>query len=203
MGASTKRNKLRRHADRIKRNPKVQDDATRKSWHLGMKFDRQMKELGVTYDPNGTELRKEARTRRYQIKMAMNKTPERFEEKKKQIETAERKQYGYNTKSWEELAYFPEKEKAVRLKGLPNTKLRRSMEIAVNTMYKELPHQPRRHHTEYLQRLINKHGMDYKAMSRDMTNNFLQLTPCQLRNKVKYAKGGLRPWHHRKRKKTY
>merc|ERR1719391_1123448 len=208
MGASVeKRRRMWRSLKRKRRNlPRnLRCKMTRSSFKGTNQVRVGMKKNGIVYDANKMDGMDHESERWEQVESSLRKYIdsvdakrlgkaefEKFQKKRARADKRKRdkkyKDIEFNRFKLDSFADIDEtKALPVKLKG--NTPLIRKIR---ETMHR-VPSKPTRplaeHRREYYQRLINKHGNNYKRMHNDPQLNFFQLTEARIAKDIKMWKG--------------
>ena len=204
MGANTRKNKQLRRKSRNKGKLKFKCHATRLSWKKGSNVARNLKAIGLSYNPNNIGLERKKRHNKLVALYHASKKDEQGDKTNKNVNKVllesrlnddASNDYDYNPKDYD--AFIDgDNNKSNKNKNdnnsnplllnIPDSALKNKLNLALNqnpaNLFKPIP----RHKREYYQRLINKYGRDYNAMHSDIKLNFFQWTVNKIRRDIKH-----------------
>eukprot|EP01083_Nonionella_stella_P180756 645400_1 len=191
MGANVKKRKQLRKKSRNAGKLKFKCHATKLSWKKGSNVEKNLKIIGLSYDPNN--IKQERRKRFNKLKAMYNSSNKNKKVASKSNDDASNKDRddGFVDYHPRDLDAFintddGDKDKEPLLLNIPPSALTTQLNIALNTTPSNLFTSLPRHRREYYQRLINKHGRNYHAMYTDIPLNYFQLTENRIRKDIQH-----------------
>lgn len=191
MGANIRKRKQLRRKSKNKGKLKFKCHATKKSWKKGTNVEKNLKAIGIAFNPNNINIERKKRYNKlrdlYKHKTKKNDDTSN-NDKSNNDNDNDNYDYNYNPRDYDKFLNADNYKQGDKpfLLNIPNSTLKNQLNLSINTKPEPLFQGLPRYKREYYQRLINRYGKDYDAMCNDIKLNFFQWTKNRIKRDIQH-----------------